>query len=141
MAALQNVKHERFCLELASGCSQSEAARRAGYSQGRARKTASELMARPVVAARLKELQAETSSARVLNILRRKEELSGIVCREAIPRPLAAITAIAELNKMDRAYEAPKEERPEIKIIEVRLRDDGTEDRRPALAVPGSPGN
>ncbi len=136
MTQLSNVRHERFCLELASGCSQAEAARRAGYRASRARKSGSALMARDDIGARLTELREEAGSAKVISIIRRKEELSSIIFREAIPRPLMAIAAIAELNKMDRAYEEPKEERPPIRIIEVHLTDEPRDGAR-ALPAPG----
>ena len=55
----------------------------------------------------------------MFTILERREALSEIIRTEAKKRPMAAIAAISELNKMDRAYDKPEEERPEIKIIEV----------------------
>ena len=121
MAPLKNIRHERFCLELAAGCSQAEAVKRAGYAGGSGRYFASRLRRFPDVVARLKELEEATVSESVFTIIRRKEALSEIIRKEARAHPMAAIAAISELNKMDRAYEAPKEERPPIRIIEVRL--------------------
>ncbi len=140
MAPLKNIRHERFCLELAAGCSQAEAARRAGYAESSGRQFAARLRVSPDIKARLAELKEVLASDRVFTILKRREALSEIIRTQAKNRPMAAIAAIAELNKMDRAYDEPKVERPEIKIIEVRLKDDGTEERRNALGAPAGGG-
>ena len=121
MAPLKNTRRERFCLELAGGCTQSEAVRRAGYSEGSGRQFAARLRGFADVQARLKELQEAAASSSTLSIIQRKAWLSGIAVKEARKRPMAAIGAIAELNRMERAYEMPVEERPPIKIIEVHL--------------------
>lgn len=55
-------QQEAFCLEYAAGASGAEAARRSGYSEKSAKQRAAELVRRPVIAARIAELQAETAA-------------------------------------------------------------------------------
>lgn len=57
MGMLKNAKHEHFAGLMAKGVSQTEAAVTAGFSQRRAIVTASELLARPEVKARIAELR------------------------------------------------------------------------------------
>jgi phage terminase small subunit len=102
MSPLKNGRHERFCLEIADGGTQTEAARRAGYAVNNPIVTY-RLINYPDVQARIKELREATASIRVLSIIQRKERLSFIAqAKDAKYRE--AIEAIAELNKMDGAY-------------------------------------
>lgn len=57
MGMLKNAKHEHFAGLMAKGVSQTESAVTAGFSQRRAIVTASELLARPEVKARIAELR------------------------------------------------------------------------------------
>src|SRR3972149_2439539 len=54
-------KQERFAREFAVGHNGAAAAGRAGYSERRAKQTASELLRRPDVAGLVRELEAETA--------------------------------------------------------------------------------
>ena len=53
---LENPKHEHFCILVAKGVIPAEAARTVGYSQSRAKVTASELSAKPEIKKRNNEL-------------------------------------------------------------------------------------
>ena len=127
MGPLKNYKRERFCLELASGLTQTEAARKAGYSTKWSTILRNRLMNYEDIKERLKELREITSNEYVASIMERKETLTGIM-RSKIARDRDKIDAIAELNKMDGAY-APtrvetKSEQIQIKAIEYFDGDD-----------------
>jgi len=123
MPPLKNVRQERYCLELMTGCSQREAARRAGYVTNCGGGTSTRLARKPAVVARLKELKEAAVSARVMSVIERKERLSQIAREAENIKPADPIAAIAELNKMDGAYAPAKIEAPTIviKTIEARL--------------------
>lgn len=78
MGALKNSRHEKFCLELIDGKTRKDAAIAAGYSEHSARMFPYVLLNRADVQARLKELQDLASSEKVMNLTRRKEQLSEI---------------------------------------------------------------
>ncbi len=123
MPPLNNIRHERFCLELMTGCSQREAAMRAGYTPHDGGGFTNRLMKKPDVQTRLKELQTAAASARVMSVVERKERLSEIGREKEDVKPSDAISAIAELNKMESVYTPAKPEAPTIviKTIEARL--------------------
>jgi phage terminase small subunit len=101
MPPLKNVRHEKFCQELASGTSQREAYKKAGFSERSVNSQSSEVASRPDVKTRLKELNELTFSANVMSIIERKERLTSIARNG---NNYAAIGAIAELNKMEGTY-------------------------------------
>ena len=105
-----NHRQEKFCQELISGCTQVEAARRAGYPQNKdTRAQASRLAQREDIQTRLKELRELTVAHKVTTAIRRKERLSEIVeSRSAKDRDV--IAAIAELNRMEGSYAPTKVE-------------------------------
>ena len=96
MPALKNPRHERFAVELAKGCSQTEAAKRAGYKGSRFH--ASRLATKSNIKARVAELEARTAEkvtqitamdrAWVLEELRanleRHKETNGAVANRAL---------------------------------------------------------
>jgi len=96
MPALRNQRHERFAVELAKGCSQTEAAKRAGYKGSRFH--ASRLATKSNIKARVAELEARTAEkvtqitamdrAWVLEELRanleRHKETNGAVANRAL---------------------------------------------------------
>ena len=96
MPALRNQRHERFAVELAKGCSQTEAAKRAGYKGSRFH--ASRLATKSNIKARVAELEARTAEkvtqitamdrAWVLQELRanleRHKETNGAVANRAL---------------------------------------------------------
>jgi phage terminase small subunit len=108
MPPLKNGRHERFCLEIAEGCTQTEAARRAGYAVNSSVVTY-RLINYPDVQARIKELREQAASVRVLSIVQGKERLS-FIAQAKDARYRDVIDAIAELNKMDGAYATEKSE-------------------------------
>ncbi len=61
MPTLKNPKHEHFATLIAQGVNQSEAAKRVGFSEGRAHVTGSNLVRRSKVAARIKELRVRVA--------------------------------------------------------------------------------
>ena len=118
MPPLKNVRHEKFCLEIANGCPQMEAAKRAGYASARNKIVSYRLINYPDVQARIKELRDATASVRVISIVQRKERLSDIALATDA-RYGDAIDAITELNKMDGAY-APEKSETKSESVEVR---------------------
>ena len=123
MPPLANSRYERFCLELMAGCSQREAARRAGFAPRSVRNSAPRLMKYPLIQERLRELKEMAVSALVMSVVERKERLSEIARERENVKPADPIAAIAELNKMEGAYGPAKLEAPAIviKTIEARL--------------------
>lgn len=80
MAALENARHEAFCLAYlgAAGFNGAEAARLAGYSPKNARDTAHQLMQREDVRARLKELTDGVMDRLEISVDRIAEEYARI---------------------------------------------------------------
>ncbi len=141
MPPLKNGRHERFCLEIVNGCTQTEAARRAGYSVCNPVVTY-RLVNYPDVQSRIKELREATASVRILSAVQRKERLSDIAqAKDAKYRD--AIEAIAELNKMDGAYAPARTETinqsTAIKTIIVHQSDDVEDAIKRAYETPVLP--
>ncbi len=68
MPQLKNARHEAFCIYVAEGKYQSEAYKLAGYKpkdDANARKSASELVAKPHIRARIAELSREITEERI----------------------------------------------------------------------------
>lgn len=78
MAPLLNNQWERFCLAIFKGKTQTDAAIEAGYNSKWARSTASRLSTNTNIQNRLKELQERAASAKIMNVIERKERLSEI---------------------------------------------------------------
>lgn len=78
MAVLENRKYECFCQEYLVDLNQTQAAIRAGYSPRSAGQTASALMKKPKVRARVDELMAERSRRTGVNQDRVVRELARI---------------------------------------------------------------
>ena len=66
MNPLRNSRREVFACAVASGCSNTEAARRAGYSPKSARSFGSQLASKPLVQRRIEELRAEADEPIVM---------------------------------------------------------------------------
>jgi phage terminase small subunit len=137
LPTLKNSQHEKLVYEIASGCSHAEAARRAGYSPRWGKYHVHNILARQDVAARLEELREITDSERVMSIIERKKELTRIAKNMEKKKPQIAITAIAELNKMDGAYAPEKSEsnNQSVSIKEI-IYHMGEDDGSNPLALP-----
>jgi phage terminase small subunit len=134
---LKSTREERFCLELASGCSLTEAARKAGYSPRSANNQGFLLSVKETIKARVKELQETMFSEKIANVIERKERLTEIIRTTENLKPNDVIAAIAELNKMEGSYAPTKvESRSQslgIKEIIIRRIGTGKENDTPAL--------
>ena len=121
MPPLKNIKHEKFCLELFSGCTEREAALRAGYQSDKPENSnAGRLMHCRDIVARLKELQEAVVTDKTMSIIERKERLASIARTEEGIKPAEAIAAIAELNKMEGSYALVKmESKSEAVVIKT----------------------
>ena len=97
MPSLKNSKHERFCLELASGKTANEAYVLAGYEENDG--NACRLKGNERIIDRLSEIQGEISAAVVEQVAMSKEEV------------------LNELAKIARAYVSPVNIRPSDKQI------------------------
>ena len=76
---LKNSRHEVFARALASGKSGAEAARVAGYTKERARKTASEFGTNRDISDRVEWLQRQAAKGTVLSIQEKREYLALVV--------------------------------------------------------------
>lgn len=99
MPVLSNPRHERFAQELAKGMSQTEAYKLAGYSASdeTARRTASVLMTKHDVVARVAELQqrgAVRAEVTVESLIGEAEEARLLAVK--LNNPAAAVAAIRE---------------------------------------------
>lgn len=65
MPVIANARHEAFARNITAGATQAEAARQAGFADGSAKVTGSQLMKRPEIQARIQELQADAATATV----------------------------------------------------------------------------
>lgn len=85
MPALVNMQHEKFCVEYLVDFNGTQAAIRAGYSPGKGRTSAAsqswELLSKPEITARVKELHEDTIGAALVTIKMVLQELKRIaVC-------------------------------------------------------------
>lgn len=78
MGALPNVKWEIFCQSMLLGKEKYQCALDAGYKPSAARSTASHLLDKELVKARIQELQEASASAKIMSVRERKERLSEI---------------------------------------------------------------
>jgi len=107
MPPLTNTRHELFVSALFTGCTQKEAAIRAGYSPKRADRTGHELVRKSEIMARLDELKVSRSTDLIGSVDERKTKLSEIYRspiqggREARIKAGHVIAAIAEQNRME----------------------------------------
>ncbi len=103
-----------FARLIAMGAKQVDAYRKAFDCNGKTHeaitKAAQRLSKNVHVLAFVDNLRAETKSAAVIDREKRMEYLSQIVVNTVQAKPREAIAAIAELNKMDGAYEPEKVE-------------------------------
>jgi phage terminase small subunit len=136
---LKNSQHEKLVYEIAMGCSHAEAARRAGYSPKTGKYHVHNILARKDVSARLEELRRITNSERVMSIAERKEELSRIARDVEKRRPQVAISAIAELNKMDGAYAPERFESTSQQVVVKTIEYFGPESAPPLEGPPATP--
>lgn len=105
---------EEFCHKMLISSSQTAAARESGYSLKSAANKASDLMRRPEVIDRIKELRDKQDraliKANIADIKERQERLTELV-RNDVKTDVSSMDvtrAIAELNKMDGSYAPEK---------------------------------
>lgn len=115
MPPLKNNRHEKFALALFKGMSQKDAAIEAGYKPSRARRTASELVTKRDILARIGELHEMAASDAVMSVREREERLStfgreDIRSEKGTLLRHGSISAIAELTKMKGEYPPSKVE-------------------------------
>ncbi len=101
------VRMERFVLEYIRLGSATQAALLAGYSQKTASEMGYENLNKPQIKARIDTLQGQIASEKVLSVVQRKIHLSDTVRTpaEGPPTHRDHISAIGELNKMEKVYE------------------------------------
>lgn len=78
MPPLVNRRWESFCIEYFGGKNQAQAAIAAGYSAKTAYAIASRLLKNVKISDRLRELQEEVASAKIMSVRERKERLSEV---------------------------------------------------------------
>lgn len=83
MPELKNKKYELFCLEIASGQNNTQAAINAGYSPKSARKTGNRLRTNADVKARIDELMAQLASEKVADAREVLEYLTSVMRGES----------------------------------------------------------
>ena len=131
---LENNRHERFCLAILKGMSQKDAAIQAGFKPSRARKTASELVTKRDIKARIEALQEEAKGDGILTVKERKERLTKLAQEDNTGQYGYArgsnIQAIAELNKMEGEYAPSKLEHKGKVTIEWLYQDRGADGSR-----------
>ena len=96
-------KQERFCQEYVRLNNGTQAAINAGYAKSGARTEASRMLAKPNIAARVAELQAEIKARTMLDVERRMEILAKIATEEYESQN-DRMRAIDLLNKMTGEY-------------------------------------
>jgi len=94
MSVLRNIKHERLVNQVAAGSTPAEAYKAAGFKGMNAAKNASEILNRPEVAARLKEL-----TARIEKRSTKKAVAQVALSKELVLRKLMENAARAEKVK------------------------------------------
>ena len=108
MPVLKNARHEAFAQALAKGKTQEEAYALAGYKPSRHH--ASHLATKRNVADRVAEIKARVADRAEWSAAERIAMLDRIAADNEKKDPRAAISAIAETNKMTGAYAPVKQE-------------------------------
>ena len=120
MVELKSEKQKVFCLEyVRNGGNATEAYKKAGYlvkSEGAARACASRLLTDANVIARLKEIELETNTPKILSIQQRKEILSQFVT-DSESSKMVKLKSIDLLNKMDSVYVQRQEIQGAIPVV------------------------
>lgn len=98
-----SAKQEKFCIEIAKGENQTQAALNAGYSPAIARRIGSDNMTKENIKTRIKELSQREKTRRIMSIDERQELLSNIALDEEADKN-TRIKAVDTLNKMDGVY-------------------------------------
>ena len=103
---LNNPRHEKFCLEYAACGNATEAYLKAGYG-GKKRKTdnaaAVNLLKKPKIADRIKELTAEIKRDKIANVVECQELLT-VIARDTQAENADRIKAIQTLMKAQGAF-------------------------------------
>lgn len=113
-----NQRQKKFADLYLQGLPAGRAYEQAGYgSTGDAADvSASQLLRNPKVKDYINKMNEKTDKSTILSITERKEMLSRIAARTEGESPQDAIRAMAELSKMDGAYE-PKKHETQTRII------------------------
>ena len=114
LSELKNKQHELFCLEIASGQNNTQAAINAGYSEKSARKTGNRLRTNADISARIDELMAEITSEKVADAQEVMEYLTSVLRGESKSSVLARDEIGAE-----RVIEKPPDEKERLKAAEL----------------------
>lgn len=121
-----STKQEAFCIEIAKGENQTQAAINAGYSPKTAKEMAYENLTKPHIADRIKALSQREKTRRIISIDERQELLSNIA-EEREGDMNARLKAIDILNKMDGLYIQKHEVKVTKSLADVLKEvDDGT---------------
>lgn len=114
LSELKNKQHELFCLEIASGQNNTQAAINAGYSEKSARKTGNRLRTNADISARIDELMAEIASEKVADAQEVMEYLTSVLRGKSTSSVLARDEIGAE-----RVIEKPPDEKERLKAAEL----------------------
>ena len=130
MPELKNKQHELFCLEIASGQNNTQAAINAGYSEKSARKTGNRLRTNADISARIDELMAEITSEKVADAQEVMEYLTSVLRGKSQSSVLARDEIGAE-----RVIEKPPDEKERLKAAELLLRHIAMADKADRLSA------
>ena len=114
MSELKNKQHELFCLEIASGQNNTQAAINAGYSEKSARKTGNRLRTNADISARIDELMAEIASEKVAGAQEVMEYLTSVMRGESQSSVLCLIG-----DGMQETIEKRPDEKERLKAAEL----------------------
>lgn len=114
LSELKNKQHELFCLEIASGQNNTQAAINAGYSEKSARKTGNRLRTNADISARIDELMAEIASEKVADAQEVMEYLTSVMRGESQSSVLCLIG-----DGMQETIEKRPDEKERLKAAEL----------------------
>ena len=114
LSELKNKQHELFCLEIASGQNNTQAAINAGYSEKSARKTGNRLRTNADISARIDELMAEIASEKVADAKEVMEYLTSVMRGESQSSVLCLIG-----DGMQETIEKRPDEKERLKAAEL----------------------
>ena len=137
MPALENVRHEAFCLHYAKTGNATESYKKAGYNPKTERSvyaSANQLLKNPKVQARLRELSDELKSEKIAGIVEIQERLTAII-RSEEPEQIVVVEGMGDGVSRARIIEKKPDQKNVIKAAETLAKMQGGFDNKVTLEM------
>ncbi len=137
MAALENVRHEAFCLHYAKTGNATESYKKAGYTTEKENviySNANRLLKNAKVKARLRELSDELKSEKIAGIVEIQERLTAII-RSEEPEQIVVVEGMGDGVSRARIIEKKPDQKNVIKAAETLAKMQGGFDNKVTLEM------